>query len=260
MGEAADQVGGDGEGAGQGLDPRVAEPQGWGPPTVHQGRSRDPLKGWTRKDAALTDMFMIQQSAVDVTGLALEFGQMDQAAQHPEVGRVVDHGLDPQRAAFLEVLLGAGMFVADVDAYIDAAGDDPGSEDAGRRRQDLSAEDQLDLLGPAEVEIVGHQGLEERPPVARGRRTPACATPRSAASTAPTSTPRPGRPDGERQRQPGQPAVEERPGSGPGRADHRSAATRPGRRRRRSRSPGQSSRSRPGWLAVSPTRGRSARP
>ena len=69
VGDAADQVGGDGEGAGQGLDPRVAEPQGWGPPTVHQGRSRDPLKGWTRKDAALTDMFMIQQSAVDVTGL-----------------------------------------------------------------------------------------------------------------------------------------------------------------------------------------------
>ena len=89
VGEAADQVGGDGEGAGQGLDPRVAEPQGWGPPPVHQGRSRDPLKGWTRKDAALTDMFMIQQSAVDVTGLGLEFGQMDRggAARRGRSGR-----------------------------------------------------------------------------------------------------------------------------------------------------------------------------
>jgi len=101
VGEAADQVGGDGEGAGQGLDPRVAEPQGWGPPPVHQGRSRDPLKGWTRKDAALTDMFMIQQSAVHVTGLRLQLWQMHQAAFHPEVGGVVDHGLDSEGAAFL---------------------------------------------------------------------------------------------------------------------------------------------------------------
>ena len=108
VGDAADQVGGDGEGAGQGLDPRVAEPQGWGPPPVHQGRSRDPLKGWTRKDAALTDLFMIQQSAVDVTGFRLEFGEMHQASSHAEVGRVVDHGLDPQGTALFEVLLGAG--------------------------------------------------------------------------------------------------------------------------------------------------------
>ena len=86
-------MGGDGEGAGQGLDPRVAEPRAGGPPPVHQGRSRDPLKGWTRKDAALTDMFMIQQSAVDVTGLALEPGA-DAAGGADQVGRVVDYGLD----------------------------------------------------------------------------------------------------------------------------------------------------------------------
>ena len=92
---------------------------------------RDPLKGWTRKDAALTDMFMIQQSAVDVTGLGLEFGQVVQAAFHAEIGRVVDDGLDPQRTALLEVLLDAGVLVADVDGHVDAAGDDPGREDAG---------------------------------------------------------------------------------------------------------------------------------
>jgi hypothetical protein len=41
-------------GAGQGLDPRVAEPQG-PPPVQRVGRVRDPLKGWTREDAALAD-------------------------------------------------------------------------------------------------------------------------------------------------------------------------------------------------------------
>jgi hypothetical protein len=29
----------------------------------------------------------------------LEFGQMGQPAFHPEIGRVVDHGLDSQRPA-----------------------------------------------------------------------------------------------------------------------------------------------------------------
>ena len=48
------------QGAGQGLDPRVAEPQGRGPPAIlGEGGVCDPLNGWTRKDAALTDTFSI---------------------------------------------------------------------------------------------------------------------------------------------------------------------------------------------------------
>jgi hypothetical protein len=31
---------------------------------------RDPLKGWTRKDAALADAFSIEQAMVDGTGFA----------------------------------------------------------------------------------------------------------------------------------------------------------------------------------------------
>jgi hypothetical protein len=46
------------------------------------------------------------------------------------VGRV-DHGLDPQRPPFLEVLLDAGVAVEDVDGDLDAAGDDLGGEAAG---------------------------------------------------------------------------------------------------------------------------------
>lgn len=93
--EPADQVDRHGQGAGQGHDPRVAEPQGWGPPAVHEGRSRDPLKGWTRKDTTLTDLVMVQQSAVHVTCLGLQLVEVLNTTQHPEVGRVVDDGLDP---------------------------------------------------------------------------------------------------------------------------------------------------------------------
>src|SRR5207344_1809681 len=77
VGDAGDGEQADTEGAGQGLDPRVAEPQGWGPPPLRgDGGVRDPLKGWTRKDAALADAFSIEQSAVGGTGPGLQFGQV----------------------------------------------------------------------------------------------------------------------------------------------------------------------------------------
>jgi hypothetical protein len=91
---------------------------------------------------------------------------MGQAPQHAEIGGVIDDGFDPERPALFEVLLAAGVFVADVEAHSDPAGDDPGSEDAGRRRQDPPAEDQLDLFGAAQIQIVSNQGFKERPPVA----------------------------------------------------------------------------------------------
>ena len=60
--------------AGQGLDPRVAEPQGRGPPPLRgHGGVRDPLKGWTRKDTTLADTFSIQDPGVDRTGLGRKF-------------------------------------------------------------------------------------------------------------------------------------------------------------------------------------------
>jgi hypothetical protein len=39
---------------------------------------RDPLKGWTRKDATLTDPFSIQDPLVACTGLRREFLQIGQ--------------------------------------------------------------------------------------------------------------------------------------------------------------------------------------
>lgn len=49
------------QGAGQGHDPRIAEPQGRSPPLLRiDGGVRDPLKGWARKDGALAGTFSIQ--------------------------------------------------------------------------------------------------------------------------------------------------------------------------------------------------------
>src|SRR6185437_3065294 len=94
------------EGAGQGRDPWIAEPQGRGPPPVRgHGRVRDPLKGRTRKDGALAGALGFQYALVAGAGLVLELGEVGQAGVAVQVAGAVDDGLDPQRPAFLEVLL-----------------------------------------------------------------------------------------------------------------------------------------------------------
>ena len=89
------------------MDPRVAEPQGWGPPPLHgEGGLRDPLKGWTRKDAALADTFSIEQSAVDGTGFGLQFGEVVQAALAAQVvGSLITVSIRSARPSFKYCLM-----------------------------------------------------------------------------------------------------------------------------------------------------------
>src|SRR2546430_17043789 len=64
------------------------------------------------------------------------------------------------------------MLVEGVDGDVDPAGDDLGLEHSGGGAlgavTDLTAEDDLDLIGAAHVEVVGHQRLEEAAGVAGG--------------------------------------------------------------------------------------------
>ena len=67
----------DTQGAEQGHDPRISEPQCGRPPAVlGEGGLRDPLKGWARKDTTLPDTFSIEQASVDGTGLGLQLVQV----------------------------------------------------------------------------------------------------------------------------------------------------------------------------------------
>src|SRR5215211_2871269 len=69
------------QGAEQGHDPRISEPQCGRPPAIlGEGGLCDPLKGWARKDTTLPDTFSIEQAGVDGTCFGLQFVQMHQAA------------------------------------------------------------------------------------------------------------------------------------------------------------------------------------
>ena len=89
----------------------------------------DPLKGWTRQDAALADPFSIEQAAVDRAGFGLKFVEVVQAALAAPVVGVVDDGFDAQGATVCEVLLDPGVLGERVEGDLDTAGDEFGLED-----------------------------------------------------------------------------------------------------------------------------------
>src|SRR4051812_7524228 len=85
--------------------------------------------------------------------------------------------------AFLVVLLDRGVLVVHVQAGRHTRGDDPGAEPTrvGRGpRVKIAAEDQPDVVGAAEVEVVADDLLEEDPPGGRGRRASGSARTRPA--------------------------------------------------------------------------------
>src|ERR1700758_1369679 len=103
------------------------------PAILGEGGPRDPLKGWTRKDAALADTFSIEQCGVDRTRPGLQLVEMLQPAQAAQIARVVDHGLDAQRPSVLEILFDPGVPVEGVDVDLGAVGDDLRLVFPGRR-------------------------------------------------------------------------------------------------------------------------------
>ena len=129
VGDAGDGAQGDAQGAGQGLDPRVAKSHGCSSPPVRiHGRVRDPLEDWIRKDAGLAGTFSLQQPGVDRTRPGLKLIEVMQAPLAAQVAGRVDDGLHPQGAAVFQVLLDAGVLVEGVDGDLGAAGDDLGLE------------------------------------------------------------------------------------------------------------------------------------
>jgi hypothetical protein len=137
------------------------EPQGRGPPAVFDRGPRHPLKGWAGKDSALADFHSIQQPVVDVTRFGFEVGQVRQAALAAQVVRVVDHRLNPKRFPVFEAQLDPGILERRVHCHLGPPGDDPSPEPVVLAAG-TPGEDQLDLLGPAEGEVVGHQRVEEQ--------------------------------------------------------------------------------------------------
>ena len=170
---------------------------------------RDPLKGWARKDGALAGTFGFQYAVVGRAGFGLKLAQVGQPGQAAQVTGGVDDGLDPHRAAVFEVLLDPRVLVEQVEHDAAAIRADRGAVDGGAEHAwgvaaDMAVEDDLDVGGAADVEVVGDQGLEERPRPA-GRIQHDCAGDLNLAHRDLPPIPRPLVGAAERHRQPVQP-------------------------------------------------------
>ena len=103
------------QGAAQGYCSNVPEAQGSGPLALSVVALVDALVERRADGAALAGLLDHKQPLVDLAGFVDQFGEVVQASVDLEVVGLVDDGLDPKRPAVFEVLLDAGVLVAEVD-------------------------------------------------------------------------------------------------------------------------------------------------
>ena len=89
---------------------------------------------------------------------------MVERTTNSEVVGVVDRRFRAKGLILFVVLLDPRLLVVHVERRDDTFGEDPGAELAGRVPRDAAIEDQLHLIGPAEVEILAHHFFEEAAP------------------------------------------------------------------------------------------------
>jgi hypothetical protein len=115
----------------------------------------------------VADAFGVWQAPVGGVADLGHGGQVSQLFTDAEVARLVQRGFRSERSSFLQVLFDLGLLVVQVQVGAGPAGDDLGAEGPGSRvlavQADLAIEDDVDLVRPADVDVVPDQLLEEDP-------------------------------------------------------------------------------------------------
>ncbi len=115
----------------------------------------------------VAERLRLQQPTVGPEADLPELWQVAEKPADAEVACVVDGGLGAKRAFQLEVLLDPGVLVADMQRGIHPMGDDARREPARRALVDSPVEDQADLVGTPQVQMVADHLLEPLPSMQR---------------------------------------------------------------------------------------------
>ena len=121
----------------------------------------DALKERRADGTALAGSLDHKQAPIDGPGLGDQERQVFQAREDAEIGWLVDHRLDPQRPAVLEVLLDAGVLVGEIDLDVAAGAEHTRAKWLSGRLSHLAGEHDRDPLGAADVDVLGDERFKE---------------------------------------------------------------------------------------------------
>jgi hypothetical protein len=149
------------------MDARLGKAQTGGTLAGPFDRTVDVLKGVLGENAVVTEALDLEQSAVCAEADVAQFPQIVQSFANAELVSVVNGGLGAQGALLFVILLDPGALVINVDGGCDAPGEDAGAQAARGAAGDAAVKDQLDLVGPAEIEVLADDLFEKQPAVNR---------------------------------------------------------------------------------------------
>ena len=109
----------------------------------------------------MADSLDVEQTSVGAEADLPQRGQVVQPLADGEVARVVDRGFSAKGTSLLVVLLDAGVLVVEVQRGHHALGDDAGAEPPWGPPRHPAIEDQLHVVGAADVEILADHLFEE---------------------------------------------------------------------------------------------------
>ena len=130
-----------------------------------------PLMVWKVSSVSMQSRLQtldVEQPSIGHKADLAQLRQIVQALADAEVIGVVDRSLGTQGPIFLVILLlDARVLVVHVQGRSDVLGEDKGAKPPRGAAIDLAVEDQLDLLRPAEIEVLADHLLEEQSAVRR---------------------------------------------------------------------------------------------
>ena len=136
-------------------------------PGLGDDRCQNVIEGGDSGDRITAESLNVKQTSVGFEADLPQGGQISQSFPNIEIACVVDRGFRPYGLSFLVILLDRGVLVISVQARGDAVGDNPGAEHSWCSvwafADQPASEDQADLIGATNIEVVADDLLEEQP-------------------------------------------------------------------------------------------------
>ena len=142
----------------------IPEAQTRGALIVDDDRGRDGVQAVFTDQAVVAQRFDAQEAPVGGKADLPQRGQIAERTTDTEIVGVIDGGFGAKGLTFFVVLLDLGLFVLHVERRDDPVRQDAGAEASRGAARDAPVEDQLHLIGAADVEILPDDLFEETAP------------------------------------------------------------------------------------------------